>query len=60
MQPILDRILSRLVTQGSLRVTYPDGLTRTYGGQPGPEAADAAPRSGNHTGARHQPRPCLR
>ena len=39
MQPILDRILSRLVRQGSLRVTYPDGLTRTYGGQPGPEAA---------------------
>jgi len=39
MQAILDRILSHLVTQGSLRVTYPDGLTRTYGGQPGPAAA---------------------
>ncbi len=39
MQTILDRILSRIVTHGSLRVTYPDGLSRTYGGQPGPAAA---------------------
>ena len=39
MQRLFDRILSRLVTQGSLRVTYPGGDTRFYGGQPGPEAA---------------------
>ena len=41
MQSILDRILSRLVTHGTLRATYPDGTTRTYGGRPGPEAAMA-------------------
>ena len=39
MQAILDRIFSRLVKRGALRVTFPDGTTRTYRGQPGPEAA---------------------
>jgi cyclopropane-fatty-acyl-phospholipid synthase len=41
MQRILDRILSRLVTRGSLRVTYPGGDIRTYGSEPGPDAAFA-------------------
>jgi len=39
MQRILHRILSRLVQFGTVRVTYPDGATRTYAGRPGPEAA---------------------
>ncbi len=39
MHRILHRILSRLVRLGTVRVTYPDGVTRTYAGLPGPEAA---------------------
>ena len=41
MQALLDRILKRLIAFGSLRVTYPSGETRTYSGQPGPNAAIA-------------------
>ena len=38
MRAILDRILRRLITHGSLRVRYPDGSVAEYGGGPGPAA----------------------
>ncbi len=41
MRTLLDAILSRLVRRGRLAVRYPDGVLRTYGTRPGPEAAFA-------------------
>lgn len=37
-QSVLDRVLSSLIAQGALRVTYPDGETRVYG-----DGTDPAP-----------------
>lgn len=36
---MLDAILSRLIHHGTLTVRYPDGITRSYKGSAGPEAA---------------------
>jgi len=38
VQALLDRILKRLISVGSLTITFPNGETRTYAGQPGPSA----------------------
>ncbi|MBR0672343.1 SAM-dependent methyltransferase [Neoroseomonas soli] len=35
---LFDLALRRLIRIGTLRVRYPDGVVRTYGGGPGPEA----------------------
>ncbi|MCP5076407.1 MAG: class I SAM-dependent methyltransferase [Rhodobacteraceae bacterium] len=36
---LLDRLLTRIVREGELAVTWPDGSTRTYGGGNGPSSA---------------------
>ena len=41
MRPLLNAILTRLVTRGRLTVRFPDGGEETYGGAPGPEAGFA-------------------
>ncbi len=41
MRPLLNAILSRLVTRGRLTVRFPDGESATYGTLPGPEAGFA-------------------
>ena len=41
MHPLLNAILSRLVSRGRLTVRFPDGAEETYGGGPGPEAGFA-------------------
>ncbi len=41
MRPLLNAILSRLITRGRLDVRFPDGVTVTYGTLPGPVAGFA-------------------
>ena len=43
LQRLLDLVLHRFVTRGRLRVTWPDGRSRSYG--PGPEAAGTGSRA---------------
>ncbi len=38
MQALLDKILRRVVTQGRLKVRFPDGTRAAYGSLPGPDA----------------------
>ena len=46
MQMVLDAILRRLVTRGSLTVRWPDGGIRIYGDAP--NRASTGPRAGMH------------
>jgi cyclopropane-fatty-acyl-phospholipid synthase len=39
MQKLLQSILARLIRHGRLRVTWPDGTTATFMGEPGPAAS---------------------